>query len=76
MLGYILLWTATRESKHADNLIEARQQNEDDFPYIMRRQKLYNINIWVYTPCVGGKVELFKPVDDFDKERKDDRILV
>ena len=36
----------------------------------MRRQKLYNINIWVYTLCCGGKVELFKPVDDFDKDRK------
>ena len=42
----------------------------------MRIQKLYNINIWVYTPCGGGKIELFKPVDDFDKDRKDVRILV
>ena len=25
---------------------------------------------------VGGKVELCKPVDDFDKDRKDVRILV
>ena len=37
---------------------------------------MYNINIWVYTPCGGGKVELFKPVDGFDKDRKDVRILV
>ena len=37
---------------------------------------MYNINIWVYTPCIWGKVELFKPVDDFDKDRKDVRILV
>ena len=42
----------------------------------MRIQKLYNINIWVYIPCGGGKEELFKPVDDFDKDRKDVRILV
>ena len=37
---------------------------------------MYNINIWVYTPCGGAKVELLKPVDDFDKDRKDVRILV
>ena len=37
---------------------------------------MYNINIWVYTSCGGGKVELFKPVDDFDNDRKDVRILV
>ena len=37
---------------------------------------MYNINIWVYTPCGGGEVELFKQVDDFDKDRKDVRILV
>ena len=67
---------ATRESKYVNNLIEARQQDEDDFAYIMRIQKLYNINIWVYTPCGGGKVEMLKPVDDFDKDRKDVRILV
>ena len=39
-------------------------------------QKLYNIIIWLYTPCGGGKVELFKPVDEIDKDRKDVRILV
>ena len=32
---------------------------------------LYNINIWLYTPCGEGKVELFKPVDEFNKGRKD-----
>ena len=37
---------------------------------------MYNINIWVYTPCGNGKIELFKPVDDFNKDRKDVRILV
>ena len=37
---------------------------------------MYNINICVYTTCGEGKVELFKPVDDFDKNRKDVRILV
>ena len=42
----------------------------------MRIQKLYNINIWVYTPCGGGKLEMFKPMVDFDKDRKDVRILV
>ena len=67
---------ATRESKYVKNLIEARQRDEDDFAYIKRIQKLYNINIWVYTPCDGGKVELFKPMDDFNKDRKDVRILV
>ena len=37
---------------------------------------MYNINIWVYTPCGEGNLELFKPVDDFDKDRKYVRILV
>ena len=67
---------ARRESEYVYNLIEPRQQHEDDFAYIIRIQKLYNINNWAYTPCGGGKVELFKPVDDFDKDRKDVRILV
>ena len=69
------LSNATSESKYVDNLIEERQRDEDDFAYIMRLQKLYNINIWVYTPCGGGKVELLKPVDE-DKDRKYFRILV
>ena len=73
---YPAMHHATRESKYQNKLIEPRQQHEDDFGYILRIQKLYNINIWVYTPCGGGKVELFKPVDDFDKDRKDVRILV
>ena len=73
---YPAMHHATLESKYVNNLIEARQRDEDDFAYILRIQKLYNINIWVYTPCGGGKVELFKPVDDFDKDRKDVRILV
>ena len=67
---------AIRASKYINNLIEARQRDENDFSYIMRIQKLYNINIWVYTPCGGGKVELFKPVDEFDKDSKDVRTLV
>ena len=67
---------ATRESKYVNNLIAPRQKHEDDFGYILRIQKLYNINIWIYTPCGGGKVELFKPVNDFDRDRKDVRILV
>ena len=67
---------ATRESKYVDKLNEPRQQHEDDFAYIIRIEKLNNINIWVYTPCAGGKVELFRQVDDFDKDRKDVRILV
>ena len=37
---------------------------------------MYNINIWVYTPCGNGKKELIKQVDDFNKDRKDVRILV
>ena len=67
---------ATYENNYVNDLIEPRQQNEDDFAYIIRIQKLYNINIWVYTPCQKGKVELFKPVDDFHKDRRDVRILV
>ena len=67
---------ATRENKYVNKLIEPRQQQEDDTAYIIRIQKLYNINIWVYTPCGGGKVELFKPGDDFDTDRKDVRMLV
>ena len=67
---------ATRESKYEKNPIVARQQHEDDFAFIKRIQQLYNINICVYTPCGGGKVELFKPVDDFDKDRKDVTILI
>ena len=50
----------TCEGKYVNNLIEARQQNEDDFAYIITIQKKYNINVWVYTPCGEGKVELFK----------------
>ena len=61
---------ATRESKYVNNLFEPRQQHEDDFSYIIRIQKLYYINIWLYTPCGEGIVELFKRVDDFDKDRK------
>ena len=67
---------ATRESKYVDKLIEPRQQHEAVFDYILRIQKLYNINIWLYAPCGGGKVELFKQVDDLRKDRKDVRILV
>ena len=67
---------ATRKSKKVNNLTEARQQNADNFAYIIRIQKLNNIDIWVYTPCGEGKVEMFKPVDDFDKDRQYARILV
>ena len=44
----------TRESKYVNNLIVPRQQNNDDFAYIIRVQKLYNINLWLYTPCGEG----------------------
>ena len=71
-----VIGNATRESKYVDKLIEPRQKHKNDFGYISRIQKLYNINIWIYTPCGEGKVELFKPVDDFDKNGKDVRILV
>ena len=70
-----VIGNATRESKYVDKLIEPRQQHEDDFGYILRIQKLYIINICLYTPCGGGRVELFKHVDDFNKDRKDVRIL-
>ena len=61
---------ATREIKYVNKIIEPRQQHEDDFAYILKILKLYNINIWVYTPGGEGKVKLFKPVDDFDKDKK------
>ena len=64
---------ATRESKYVNNLIEPRQQHEDDFVYLIRIQKLYNISVWVYTE---GKLELFKPADNFDEDREDVKILV
>ena len=67
---------STRESQYENKLIVPRQQYEDDFGYILRTQKLYNINIWIHTPCGDGKVELFQPVDDFNRDRKDCRILV
>ena len=67
---------ATRVSKYVNILIEARQQNEDEFAYIIRKQKLYNINILIYTPCGEGKLELFEQMDDYNKYRKDVRILV
>ena len=67
---------AARESNYIKYIIEARQRDKDDCGYISRIQKLYHINNCVYTPCVRGKVELFKAVDDFDKDRKDVRILV
>ena len=66
----------THAKKICKNLIVPRQQNNDDFAYIIRVQKLYNINIWLYTLCGEGKVALFKPVDDFNKDRNDVRILV
>ena len=49
---------------------------KDDLANIISIPKLCNINIWLYTAYVEGKVELFKLVDDFDKDRKDVRILV
>ena len=67
---------ATRESKYQNKLIAQRQPHEDDFGLILRIEKLYNINIWIYTPCGDGKVELLKSVDECDKDRKDVRILV
>ena len=48
-----VIGNASRESKYVDKLIEPRQQHEDDFSYIhkiLRIQKLYNINIWLFTP--------------------------
>ena len=67
---------AARESKYLNKLITPRQQNEGDFGYILRIQKLYKIIICIYTHCGDGKVELPKPVDDFDEDRVDVRILV
>ena len=70
---------ATREIeiKYVNNLIEPRQQqHEDDFTYILRIRNLYNTNIWVYTSRVQGKVEMFKLVDDFDKDKENVKIIV
>ena len=67
---------ATCESNYQNKLIAPRQQYEDDFGYILREQKLYIIYIWIYSSCGDGKVELLEAVDDFNKERKDVRILV
>ena len=67
---------STRKFKYVNNLTEARQRDEDDFAYIIRIQELYNINIWVYSPCGGGKVEWFKLVDDFDKDRRCHNIVL
>ena len=67
---------ATGESKYVNILIVPRQQNEDDFCYIMKIQKLYNYNIWIYTTSGDGKLELLKTVDDVDKDRKDVRIII
>ena len=67
---------ATRESKYENKLIVPKQQHEVDFDYILRIQKLYNMKIWVYTPRGEGKVELFKPAEDFNKDRKDVRIII
>ena len=36
---------STRESKSVYNLIEAQQQSEDDFAYIIRIQKLCNFYV-------------------------------
>ena len=66
---------ATHESKYQKKLIAPRQQHEDDFGYLIK-YKNCAILIFGYTPCGEGKVELVKPVDDFNKDRKDVRILV
>ena len=63
-------------SEYVNNPIGPRQQHEVYFAYKIRIQKLYNIKICVYTAPSEGKKELFEPVDDFDKDRKDVTILV
>ena len=60
---------ATRESKYQNKLIVPRQQ--DYFGYVIRIQKLYNINIWIHTDCGDGKIGLLRSVDDFNEDRKD-----
>ena len=67
---------ATREINFQNKLIAPRQQHENTFGYIIRIQKFFSINIWIYTPCVDGKLELLKSVDGFNKDIKDVRILV
>ena len=75
-MQYMIIVTSNEKSKHQDKLIAPRQHHEDDFGYMLRKQKLYNTKIWVYTPCGDGKDELLHSVDDFNKDRKDVRILV
>ena len=53
------------ESNYVNNLIEPKQQDEDDFAHVLRIQKLYNFNIWLYTPPGEVNVELFEPALDF-----------
>ena len=67
---------ATRECKYQNKLITPRQEHEDDFGYILGIQKFYSISNRIYTPCGDGNVELLKAMDDFDRVRKDVRILV
>ena len=45
---------ATREKKNVKNLGVPRLQNEEDFAYILRIQKFYNISIWLNTPLGEG----------------------
>ena len=66
---------ATHESKYETKLIVPRQQHEDYLGYIIRIQKLYIFNIWIYTHCGDGKVELLKQAAGFLKDRKHVRIL-
>ena len=66
---------ATCESNYVNSLIVPHQPHEDDFNYIIRIQNLYNTNIWLYTQCGNGKIELIKPATDFNKDRKDVRVL-
>ena len=66
---------ATRDRKYVINLIVPRQQIEDGFAYIfayiIRKQNICSVNIWLHTPCGDSKVDLFKSnlFIDFDKDR-------
>ena len=44
--------------------------------YVLRIQKLYIINIGVYTTCGDGKVELLKSVNVFNRDQRNVSVLV
>ena len=76
-----IVYSLFSDSKYVNNLIVPQQQHEDNFAYIIRKQKLYSVSIWLYTSCgdclkLNCKVKLFKTAIDSDKDRWDVTVLV